>query len=195
MWIDAPPRDLFDLVSDLGSWKGALPHYRYVKILGWTEGATYAAMGARRGLIPVSWEARQLVDPEALTIRFRHIRGVTRGMEVLWTFTPEGNGTRARVEHDLQFPVPFVGEWIAHHLIVRRFVDPIVLKTLGCFRALAEAETNRLKLRSQALATFETHPPRQNRTASEDRTFLEDRPFLGDRTSSENRAPVQNRAS
>ena len=155
LWIEAAPRDVYDLVSDLDSWKASLPHYRYVKILGWVEGATFAAMGAWRGPIPVSWVARQMVDPEALTIRFLHIRGVTRGMEVIWTFTPEGDGTRARVEHGLEFGVPLVGEWIATHIIARQFIEPIVRKTLGCFRTLAEAETHRLKLRAQALASFE----------------------------------------
>ena len=146
-----------------------LPHYRYVKILGWVEGSTFAAMGARRGPIPVSWVARQIVDPEALTVRFLHIRGVTRGMQVLWTFTPEGNGTRARVEHSLDFGVPLVGEWIANHIIARQFIEPIVRKTLGCFRTLAEAETRRLKLRAQTLASVENRAPAFEKRPPENR--------------------------
>jgi ribosome-associated toxin RatA of RatAB toxin-antitoxin module len=141
LWIGAPPRELFDLVSDLGRWEEALPHYRYVRILSRRDGTTHAAMSARRGWIPVFWEAVQTVDPEACTIRFRHVRGVTRGMEVLWSFTPERGGTRARVDHDLDFRVPLVGRWLAERIIAREFIEPIVAKTLGRFRALAEART------------------------------------------------------
>jgi ribosome-associated toxin RatA of RatAB toxin-antitoxin module len=138
IWIEAPAPALFDLVSDLSGWEKALPHYRYVRILGRQDGATHAAMSARRGPIPVFWEALQTVDPKARTIRFQHVRGITRGMDVLWSFEEEGGGTRARVDHTLDFKVPVVGRWLAERVIAREFIEPIVAKTLGCFRALAE---------------------------------------------------------
>ena len=139
MWIQASPRELFALVSDLDRWEQNLPHYRYVKILRRTHETTHAAMSARRGVIPVFWEAIQTVDHETQTIRFRHVRGMTRGMEVLWSFTLEGNGTVARVDHDLNLQVPLVGRWLAERVIAREFIEPIVKKTLGCFRAIAES--------------------------------------------------------
>ena len=139
IWIESSPRDLFELVSDLSRWERLLPHYRYVRILSRDGGTTHAAMSARRGFFPVFWEALQTVDSEARTIRFRHVRGITRGMEVLWSFTPERGGTRARVDHDLDFRVPLVGRWLAERVIVREFIEPIVSKTLGRFRAVAEA--------------------------------------------------------
>ena len=138
IWVDASPRDLFDLVSDLSRWESRLPHYRYVRILGQTNGTTRAAMSARRGWIPVFWEAEKTQDSETRTIRFRHVRGITRGMDVVWSFTPERAGTLARVEHDLTFRVPLVGDWLAERVIARGFIEPIVAKTLACFRAIAE---------------------------------------------------------
>lgn len=138
LWIQASPRDLFTLVSDLDRWEQNLPHYRYVKILRRTHETTHAAMSARRGAIPVFWEAIQTVDHETQTIRFRHVRGITQGMEVLWSFTPEGAGTVARVDHDLHLRVPFVGGWLAERIVAREFIEPIVKKTLSCFRAIAE---------------------------------------------------------
>jgi aromatase len=138
IWINAHPRDLFDLVSDLAGWQSALPHYRYVRILSCRDGTTHAAMSAHRGWVPVFWEALQTADAEARTIRFRHVRGVTRGMEVLWSFIPEKGGTRARVDHELDFRVPVVGGWLAERIIAREFIEPIVAKTLGCFRVIAE---------------------------------------------------------
>lgn len=138
IWIQAPPRETFDLVSDLSRWERHLPHYRYVRILEELNGTTRAAMSARRGWIPVFWEALKTQDREARTIRFRHVRGVTRGMDVVWSFTPERGGTLARVEHDLDFRVPLLGPWLAERVIAREFIEPIVAKTLRCFRAIAE---------------------------------------------------------
>jgi len=138
MWMDAPPGRCFDLVSDLRLWPTALPHYRYVRILSVSEAGTHAAMSARRGLVPVFWEALQTTDIPSRTIRFRHVRGVTRGMEVIWSFEEERGGTRARVHHQLDFRFPVIGRWLADRIIAREFIEPIVAKTLGCFRALVE---------------------------------------------------------
>ena len=139
IWIQAPPGDVFELVSDLSRWEERLPHYRYVRILNRNAGATRAAMSARRGIVPVFWEAIQTNDANARTIRFHHVRGVTRGMDVVWSFLPERGGTRAQVDHELAFGVPVIGEWLAHRVIAREFIEPIVAKTLSRFRQLAEA--------------------------------------------------------
>jgi ribosome-associated toxin RatA of RatAB toxin-antitoxin module len=142
MWMEASPRDVFELVSDLSRWEPLLPHYRYVRILERAGGVTRASMSARRGPIPVFWEALQTQDPEALSIRFRHVRGITRGMDVVWSLTAERGGTRASVRHDLDFRVPLVGEWLAERVIAREFIEPIVEKTLGCFRAAVEGRAS-----------------------------------------------------
>ena len=138
IWIDAPVDRVFPLVSDLGRWESALPHYRYVRILRQEGGVTRAAMSARRGAIPVFWEADQTADPASRTIRFRHVRGVTRGMEVLWTLAEERQGTRARIDHDLELKWPLVGAWVAENVIARGFIEPIAAKTLLRFKAIAE---------------------------------------------------------
>jgi ribosome-associated toxin RatA of RatAB toxin-antitoxin module len=138
IWIDAAPDQVFPLVADLARWQERLPHYRYVRVLARENGAVHAAMSARRGAIPVFWHAVQTVDPAAGTIRFRHVRGITRGMEVLWTLTPERGGTRARITHELRLGWPLVGPWVATHVIARQFIEPIAGKTLARFKALAE---------------------------------------------------------
>ena len=138
-WIDAPPDVVFPLVADLGRWPEWLPHYRYVRILGVNDGVTRAAMGARRGPIPVAWEAIQTPEPGTRRVRFRHVRGITRGMEVLWTLEPERGGTRARIRHDLELRWPWVGPWVAKHVIARQFIEPIAGRTLARFKALAES--------------------------------------------------------
>lgn len=138
IWIDASADSLFEIVADLSRWERVLPHYRYVRILHREDGLTHAAMSARRGPIPVFWEAMQWADAAARTIRFRHTRGITRGMEVLWRFVEERGGTRARIDHDLDLRWPVVGRWISDRVIAREFIEPIAGKTLRCFKALAE---------------------------------------------------------
>ena len=138
IWIEAAAGPVFEMVSDLSRWESVLPHYRYVRILRRENGVTYAAMSARRGPIPVFWEAMQWADDSERTIRFRHVRGITRGMEVLWRFAEERGGTRARIEHDLDLGWPIVGRWISDRVIAREFIEPIASKTLRCFKALAE---------------------------------------------------------
>lgn len=139
IWIDAPPERVFPLVADLSRWAERLPHYRYIRILARENGATRAAMSARRGPIPVFWEAVQTPDPVSREIRFLHVRGVTRGMNVHWTLKPERGGTRARITHDLDLRWPWIGRLLAEHVIAPRFIEPIAAQTLRRFKALAEA--------------------------------------------------------
>jgi len=145
LWIAAPVERVFHLVADLERWPERLPHYRYVRVLGQSHGVTRARMSARRGVIPVFWEAEQTPDRAAGTIHFRHVGGVTRGMEVLWTLRPEREGTRegtrASITHDLEFrmgPAP-VGRFLAERVIARQFIEPIAGKTLRRFKSIAEA--------------------------------------------------------
>jgi ribosome-associated toxin RatA of RatAB toxin-antitoxin module len=153
IWIDAPPDLVFPLAADLEQWGRRLPHYSYVRILGRSDAGVHAAMSARRGAIPVFWEAVQTADPGSRTIRFRHVRGITRGMEVLWTLTQEGAGTRARIDHDLDLRWPLIGPWLAERVIAREFIQPIAAKTLQRFKALAEgAEASRRAPRKDAPA-------------------------------------------
>ncbi|TMQ64528.1 MAG: hypothetical protein E6K79_07405 [Candidatus Eisenbacteria bacterium] len=139
IWIDAPPDAVFPLVADLPRWPERLPHYRYVRVLSRQNGETLAAMSARRGVIPVFWHAVQTPDRATRRIHFRHVRGVTRGMEVTWTLEPERGGTRARISHELDLKWPWIGGWVAEHVIGRGFIDPIAGRTLERFKALAEA--------------------------------------------------------
>jgi aromatase len=139
-WISAPPEAVFALAADIARWPERLPHYLYVRILARTGNETEAAMAARRGLIPVFWTALQTVDAPALRIRFRHLRGVTKGMEVLWTFEDEDGGTRATVVHDLELRWPVAGPWFARRVIEQGFIRPIACRTLRRFKEVAEEE-------------------------------------------------------
>jgi len=92
-----------------------------------------------KSLIPVFWHAVQSVEPDTRRIFFRHVRGITRGMEVLWTLEPERGGTRASIRHDLVLPWPIIGAWFAEHVISRGFIHPIAGLTLARFKLIAES--------------------------------------------------------
>lgn len=156
IWIAAPPERVFDLAADLERWPERLPHYRYVRIVRRDGAVTRALMSARRGRIPVFWEAEQTPDRVARTIRFRHVGGVTRGMEVLWALRAERSGaregTRASITHDLDFrlgPAP-LGRFLADRIIAREFIEPIAGETLRRFKAIAEADAPAVLVRSSA---------------------------------------------
>jgi ribosome-associated toxin RatA of RatAB toxin-antitoxin module len=137
-WISAPPEAVLTLVAHISRWPERLPHYRYVRILSQSGDETVAAMSARRGPIPVFWHAVQTVDHAAREVRFLHVRGVTRGMKVLWTLEEEDGGTRATIVHDLDLRWPLVGPWVAQHVIEAQFIKPIASLTLRRFKDIAE---------------------------------------------------------
>ena len=62
----APFDVVFDLAADVERWPQILPHYRYVRPVADPNGERRFAMGARRGPIPVRWEAiMPPIAPEA----------------------------------------------------------------------------------------------------------------------------------
>jgi ribosome-associated toxin RatA of RatAB toxin-antitoxin module len=137
--IAAPWERIFELAADVERWPEILPHYRYVRPVADPAGERRFAMGARRGAIPVSWEAIQRPMPEARTIEFAHTGGVTKGMWVAWTFEPVDGGTDVSIEHRLELAWPIIGDLVARHLIGPHFIDAIAGRTLGRIRQLAEA--------------------------------------------------------
>ena len=149
--VDAPPRRVFDLARDVTRWPELLPHYRRVTVHGAIDARTTAQMvavrpigrSARRG-IPVTWRAEtwsDASDAADLQLRFRHIRGVTRGMEVTWHIRARADGAHSHVtiEHDFRRRLPLVGDRLLPWLVDRFFTRPIAGRTLRRFKALAEA--------------------------------------------------------
>jgi len=137
--IDAPLERIFPLASDVERWPERLPHYRYVRRLAGNDGERRFAMGARRGWIPVAWQASQRLLPAERRIEFVHTGGVTRGMRVAWRFEPSGSGWEVSIEHHLELGWPFVGAWAAERIIGPQFIEAIAWRTLRRVKVLAEA--------------------------------------------------------
>lgn len=137
--IAAPLDRIFALAADVERWPERLPHYRYVRRVGDGPERRFA-MGARRGPIPVRWEAIQRPRPEARRIEFTHTGGVTRGMEVAWRFEERDGAVDVTIEHALDLGWPLVGGLIGRHVIGPQFIEAIAGRTLRHVKLLAEGD-------------------------------------------------------
>ncbi len=137
--IRAPYERIFELAAEVERWPERLPHYRFVRAVPDRGGERRFAMGARRGAIPVRWEALQRPLPEERRIEFLHTGGLTRGMDVAWRFEPAGNDEwDVSIHHRLDLRWPLIGGLVARHVIGPQFIDAIAGRTLRRIKALAE---------------------------------------------------------
>jgi ribosome-associated toxin RatA of RatAB toxin-antitoxin module len=140
--IEAPAHLVFDLARNVERWPALLPHYVRVRVRErHPDGSQNADMVAVRTIIPllglgipVAWRATTWAEEQGLRLRFRHVAGATRGMDVTWRIEADGGGCRVSIEHDFR---PRVAPWAA--LVDRLFVRPIAGRTLATFKAIAEA--------------------------------------------------------
>ena len=139
--IRAPYERIFGLAAEIERWPERLAHYRYVRPIPNDGDERRFAMGARRGPIPVRWEAVQRPLPDARRIEFVHTGGVTRGMSVAWRFEPAGEEWDVSIHHQLELGWPLIGGMVARHVIGPQFVDAIAGRTLRRIKALAEASS------------------------------------------------------
>lgn len=139
--IRAPLDRVFELGAEIERWPERLPHYRFVRQVPDLQGRRRFAMGARRGPIPVRWEAVQEPKLAERRIEFRHTGGVTRGMEVAWTLTPlEDGAVDVRIQHELRLDWPLIGGFAADRVIGPQFIEPIARRTLRTIKTIAERD-------------------------------------------------------
>ncbi len=138
IWINASPGRVFELASDIARWPSLLPHYRWVRVLKQTAEARTAEMSARRAWFPVKWTAEQRLAPEEGVIRFRHLRGLTVGMEVEWRLAPVNGGTQVVIVHDLDSRRWLLRTRLAQWIVGDFFVKGIAARTLAHVKLAAE---------------------------------------------------------
>ena len=142
-------KDIFDLVRFVDAWPKYLSHYRYVRFRGrTTDGGGIVEMSANRPFGPLNWPTWWLSEMQVNregkagqhpTVRFRHIEGITTGMDVEWSFLPVDAGIRVRVTHLWDGPPwPLIGEFAATSVIGPIFVHGIAERTLAGLAARAE---------------------------------------------------------
>jgi ribosome-associated toxin RatA of RatAB toxin-antitoxin module len=160
IWMKAPSQVIYDLAAEVERWPEILPHYRWVTLLERNGNRKLVEMAASRDGFPVKWQALQVLDPVTPSIHFAHVKGITKGMEVQWSFREQDGGTLVRIDHQLDLKWPLIGAWAADHIIGPQFVANIAGKTLRRIKQLAEAQASgpdRLAMGSGAPA--ETKPP------------------------------------
>jgi coenzyme Q-binding protein COQ10 len=137
--VHAPLARVFACAADVGRWPEWLPHYRWVRFLehsadggGVVEMAAWRPFGPLR--YPTRWVSEMRVDRETPAVRYRHVGGITRGMDVEWRFEGAGDGgpVRVRVVHRWAGPPwPLVGGVFASWLVGPVFVHGIARLTLA----------------------------------------------------------------
>ena len=141
--IAAPPALVFGLARDPERWARLLPHYARSRAVGArrTDGSLVVDFVARRTLVgvlglalPVTWRARTWAEPGTLRLRFVHVAGATKGMDVTWRIDAASGGARVVIDHDFRPTVPLFAV-----VVDRFFTRPIASRTLATFRDLAEA--------------------------------------------------------
>lgn len=141
--VGAPLRTMFDLARDVEHWPAHLSHYRWVRFLERDDaGGGLVEMAAWRPFSVVGWPtwwiSEMSVDTEAPAIRFRHVRGITREMEVEWSFAPRDDGVLVRVVHSWNGPRwPMIGVSAATWIIGPVFIHDIASRTLAGLAAAA----------------------------------------------------------
>lgn len=140
VYVLAEPEPIFRLAADIARWPAILPHYRYVRVLEDDGVRRVAEMSAWRDVIPVRWKAVETLHPDRHAIAFKHVGGVTRGMEVEWRLTPVpgGLGTMVSIWHRFEPRRPIVPDALVDLVIGRFFVDAIAGKTLRRIKMLVE---------------------------------------------------------
>ena len=135
--IDAPIEAVFGAAADVERWPAILPHYRSVTIQERRpDGATIVEMSANRpfGLFnwPTWWTSEMGIDRPRFEIRYRHIRGITTGMDVVWRLTTNGKMTHVDLIHDWNGPSwPLIRWPAAKWVILPVFVHGIAERTLA----------------------------------------------------------------
>lgn len=144
--VRAPLRTVFDIARDVEHWPAHLAHYRYVRFRQRArDGGGLVEMAAFRPFGPLPWPAWWLsemaVDEHHPRIRFRHVGGITTGMDVEWQFEARDGGTHVRIVHVWDGPHwPLIGVVAATAVIGPVFVHGIASRTLEGLARVAERE-------------------------------------------------------
>lgn len=93
--VRAPLEPCLRTAYEVERWPEILPHYREVRFRrrdGPGRGRVYMSAYRHFGPLPYPtwWESEMVTDRDAAQIRYRHVAGITEGMEVLWDLEETG---------------------------------------------------------------------------------------------------------
>ncbi len=139
----APFERVYDAAAGVERWPTFLPHYRWVRRLegNRVEMAAWRPFGVFK--YPTWWVSEMTLDRPAHEIRYRHVRGITRGMKVVWRMVEVGGGFGGGVDveivHNWDGPAwPFIGRLAADLVIGPVFIHGIASRTLAGIKRAVE---------------------------------------------------------
>jgi hypothetical protein len=132
----APSDLVLAAASEVERWPDILPHYRWVRMLERRDGGGVVEMAAWRPFgalhYPTWWVSEMRVDRDAPAVYYRHIRGITTGMDVVWRIEKVGSETDVTIVHEWRGPRwPLVGRAAANLVIGPVFIHGIASRTLA----------------------------------------------------------------
>jgi ribosome-associated toxin RatA of RatAB toxin-antitoxin module len=132
----APPERVFRAAMDVEQWPVVLSHYRWVRMLERREDGGLVEMAAWRPFgvfnYPTWWVSEMRIDRAAKAVHYRHVRGITAGMDVVWRIEPANGGTEVTIVHDWSGPRwPLIGPGAARWVIGPVFIHGIASRTLA----------------------------------------------------------------
>ena len=141
--IRAPVDRVLDAAADVERWPRILAHYRWVRFLERRNGGGTVEMAAWRPFgvfrFPAWWVSEMTVDRPAREIRYRHVRGITTGMDVVWRLTEQPAGVDVTIVHEWAGPAwPLIGSLAARLVIGPVFIHGIATRTLAGLKRLLE---------------------------------------------------------
>jgi hypothetical protein len=142
--IRAPVDRVLAAAVDVERWPALLPHYRWVRKLERRGDGGLVEMAAWRPFGPLNyptwWVSEMWVDRALPAVRYRHVRGITTGMDVVWRMEPAEGGTDVTIVHDWTGPRwPLIGGPAATWVIGPVFIHGIASLTLAGIRRAVEA--------------------------------------------------------
>lgn len=144
----APLDVAFDVASDVERWPERLPHYRYVRFRERRADGGVVAMSANRPFGPLDWPtfwvSEMWIEPARHAVRYRHVGGITTGMDVEWTLVPTPEGIDVTIVHEWDGPRwPLIRRPAAEWVIGPVFVHGIASRTIAGLGRWAEARADR----------------------------------------------------
>jgi len=134
----ADPDTCFQVAADVERWPEILPHYRWVRFRrkdGFARGVVEMAAWRPFGPVgyPTWWLSEMDHHPTERRVIYRHIGGITKGMDVRWEVSPWEDGrTHLRIVHEWDGPRwPLIGRFAANAVIGPHFVSAIAGRTLA----------------------------------------------------------------
>jgi uncharacterized membrane protein len=143
LFMRAPVARVFQAAANVERWPELLSHYRWVRMLerrgdgGIVEMAAWRPFGPLR--CPTWWVSEMWVDATRAAVHYRHVRGITAGMDVEWRLEPAFEGTEVTIVHEWSGPGwPLISRPAAEWVIGPVFVHGIASRTLAGIRREVE---------------------------------------------------------